>query len=113
MIWIGYNECYASFIHLRQLYAANELTALQASYHDVSKRQAEELYDLAKDPHQLNNLAGNPEYASILKQHREQLTAWEDATEDKGRLPASRAELKKVYDQAPDKCVNPEYDPYK
>jgi hypothetical protein len=75
----------------------------------VSKRHAEELYDLAKDPHQLNNLAANPEYASILKQHREQLGIWEDETDDKGRVPASKAELKKVYDQAPDKCVNPEY----
>ena len=109
----GYRDGYASFILLRQLYDANELTPLQASYHDVSKRQAEELYDLPKDPHQLNNLAENPEYASILKQHRQQLTAWEDATDDKGRLPASRAELKKVYDQAPDKCVNPEYDLFK
>jgi arylsulfatase A-like enzyme len=109
----GYRDGYASFIHLRQLYEANELTPLQASYHDVSKRQVEELYDLSKDPHQLNNLAANPEYASILKQHRQQLAAWEDATDDKGRLPASRAELKKVYDKAPDKCVNPEYDLFK
>ena len=109
----GYRDGYASFIHLRQLYDANKPPPLQASYHDVSKRQIEELYDLAKDPHQLNNLAANPEYASILKQHREQLTAWEDATDDKGRVPASKAELKKVYDQAPDKCVNPEYDPFK
>ena len=79
----------------------------------MSKRQAEELYDLSKDPHQLNNLAANPEYASILKQHRTQLKEWEDETDDKGQYPSSKAELKKVYDQSPDKCVNPEYDPFK
>lgn len=109
----GYRDGYASFINLRKLYDANELTALQASYHDVSKRQSEELYDIVKDPNQLNNLAANPEYASTLKQHRTQLKEWEDETDDKGRVPASKAELKKVFDQAPDKCVNPEYDLFK
>jgi hypothetical protein len=34
-------------------------------YYDLSfaKRGAEELYDMLKDPDQLNNLANNPEYA--------------------------------------------------
>lgn len=109
----AYRDGYASLIHLRQLYAEKQLTPLQASYHDVQKRQAEELYDLSKDPHQLNNLAANPEYASILKQHREQLGIWEDETDDKGRVPASKAELKEVFSNAPSKCVNPEYDIFK
>ena len=109
----AYRDGYASFIHLRQLYAENQLTPLQASYHDMSKRKSEELYDLSKDPHQLNNLAANPEYASTLKQHREQLGIWEDETDDKGRVPSSKAELKKVFDNAPEKCVNPEYDLFK
>ena len=32
----------------------------------MAKRPYEELYDLSKDPHQLNNLASNPEYAAII-----------------------------------------------
>lgn len=32
------------------------------------KRPAEELYDLAKDPDQLNNVAGQPEYAKVKKE---------------------------------------------
>jgi N-sulfoglucosamine sulfohydrolase len=32
-----------------------------------AKRPAEELYDLAEDPGQINNLAGKPEYAEIQK----------------------------------------------
>ena len=31
------------------------------------KRPAEELYDLKKDPGQINNLAGQPEYAKVQK----------------------------------------------
>ena len=38
-----------------------------------SKRPAEELYDVRKDPHQLNNLAGDPVYAPVLKKLRDQL----------------------------------------
>jgi len=39
------------------------------------KRPAEELYDLTKDPDQLRNVAGNPEYAKIKQQLAKQLTA--------------------------------------
>ena len=33
----------------------------------------DELYDLRKDPYQLNNVAGDPDYAEIVKKLREQL----------------------------------------
>lgn len=42
---------------LKRLYAAS-----------FGPRPAEEFYDLRKDPNELNNLADNPEYASIKKQ---------------------------------------------
>jgi len=109
----AYRDGYATFINLRKLYAENQLTPLQASYHDAAQRKSEELYDTTKDPHQLNNLAANPEYAAILKQHRELLKEWEQRTDDKGQYPLSNAELKKVFDNAPGKCVNPEYDVFK
>ncbi len=41
-----------------------------------AKRPAEELYDLSKDPHQINNVAGHPEYAAAQKQLRAQLDQW-------------------------------------
>ena len=109
----AYRDGYATFINLRKLYAENQLTPLQASYHDASKRKAEELYDIAKDPHQLNNLAANPEYAATLRKLRAQLKEWEKETDDKGQYPSSKAELMKVFDKAPGKCVNPEYDIFK
>ena len=42
----------------------------------------EELFKLSTDPHQLTSLAGNPEYAPILKQARKQLAAWTEQTGD-------------------------------
>jgi len=46
------------------------------------KRPAEELYDLARDPHQLKNVAGQPAYAATQKQLRAQLDQWMKDTAD-------------------------------
>ncbi|VGO13512.1 Arylsulfatase [Pontiella desulfatans] len=109
----AYRDKFATFINIRKLYAENKLTPLQASYHDAAQRKSEELYEFTKDPNQLNNLADHPEYAAILKKHRAQLEQWEKSTGDKGLIPPSEAELKKVYNGAKDRCVNPEYDIFK
>ena len=37
------------------------------------RRPAEELYDVKADPHQINNLAGNPKYAQAQKQIADRL----------------------------------------
>ncbi|EDM26921.1 probable sulfatase [Lentisphaera araneosa HTCC2155] len=106
----AYRDGYATFVNLRKLYTEGKLSDLQASYHDASKRKVEELYDVINDPHQLHNLALNPEYASVLKKHRAQLVHWEQTTDDKGQQPPSKEELEKVYKNSKGKCVNPEYD---
>lgn len=43
---------------------------------------AEELYDLATDPFELHNLAGDPRYRSILERLRTELTEWRRAQDD-------------------------------
>ncbi len=40
------------------------------------KRPAEELYDLRKDPHQIRNVAGQPDYETAQKELRAQLDRW-------------------------------------
>jgi arylsulfatase A-like enzyme len=47
-----------------------------------SKRPAEELYDLAKDPHQIDNVADRAEYAATKNKLREQLDRWLKDTVD-------------------------------
>jgi N-sulfoglucosamine sulfohydrolase len=39
-------------------------------------RPREELYDLRKDPFEMNNLANNPEQATLLRSLRQQLAEW-------------------------------------
>ncbi|QEG02734.1 Arylsulfatase [Stieleria maiorica] len=105
-----YRENYPTFVTLRKLLAAEKLSKLQASYYDVEHRPEDELYDLTTDPHQTINLADNPDYQSVLQEHRQQLQQWQDATDDKGRYPESRESLRLVYKSSAGKCVNPEYD---
>ncbi|HUT32984.1 MAG TPA: sulfatase [Planctomycetota bacterium] len=47
-----------------------------------AKRPAEELYDLKKDPAELDNVADRPEYAEAKKRLRTQLDQWMAATAD-------------------------------
>ena len=46
------------------------------------KRPSEELYDLRHDPHQLSNIADEPEYAEALKQSRARVDDWMKKTHD-------------------------------
>jgi len=52
------------------------------------KRPAEELYDLSQDPHQLENVAGRPEYAARQRQLRARLEKWMADTGDPRVDPA-------------------------
>jgi N-sulfoglucosamine sulfohydrolase len=49
---------------------------------NFAKRPAEELYDLAKDPHQIENIAGRAEYITRKSELRRQLNDWMKQTED-------------------------------
>ncbi|WP_288372078.1 sulfatase [uncultured Algoriphagus sp.] len=45
-------------------------------------RPEEELYDVEKDPYQLNNLASDPSFASVKEEMRKELLAWMEKTGD-------------------------------
>lgn len=49
-------------------------------------RDAEELYDLEKDPYEVNNLANDPAYREQLMKMRKQLAAWQLEVHDKGLI---------------------------
>ena len=60
---------------LRRLHATGDLGA-GPSLILAEERPREELYDLASDPHELHNLAGDPAWSVELARHREALRAW-------------------------------------
>lgn len=72
---------------LRELHESGQLNELQERLLFAPSRPQEELYDLEADPHELNNLAGEPAYQSTLDGLRARLAQWEQETGDRGRQP--------------------------
>ncbi len=52
-----------------------------------AEKPPEELYDLAADPYEIKNLAGDPKYLSVLKRMRAALAQWQKDTNDLGLVP--------------------------
>jgi len=71
-------------------------------------RPAEELYDVRQDPFELNNLAGESEYAEIKAELRAELLAWMQQQGDEG----IGTELKALERQGPNRKWSP-YNPYR
>lgn len=71
---------------LHRLHEAGELTPEQALWFRETKPE-EELFDITKDPHELNNLADDPEYTEDLQRMREALNDWLNSIDDTGLIP--------------------------
>ncbi|HEX5859401.1 MAG TPA: sulfatase [Microbacterium sp.] len=80
---IGYDEVVAEMLRLR---AEGKLTPEQEQVL-AETRPLEELFDVEQDPHQLRNLAEDPEYVPVLRRMRTALQFWRAQTQDKGFLP--------------------------
>lgn len=100
---------------MHKLHEQGKLTEYQDQFW-FGKRPQEELYDLEKDPFQINNLALQADYQKELKRHRNILNDWIKETDDQGQYPEKPAILKATYDlwkvkpQFKDADeVNPEY----
>lgn len=81
-----YSEVGQIWQELRRLHAEGKLKGAAAALMSPTK-PAEELYDRAADPHQLNNLATKPEHAQRLREMRSVLRKWMIDIRDTGLLP--------------------------
>ncbi len=79
---------------LKQLNAEGKLTPAQALF-VAPVKPAEELYDIRKDPYEINNLAADLKYQSELQSLRKILDNWIVTTGDKGQTPESKIWLPK------------------
>jgi uncharacterized sulfatase len=71
----------------RNLFHAGKLNAAQSQF--FLPKQVEALYDLAADPHEVNNLAADPAYADVLKDLRGRLQQWVKGLPDLSFYPES------------------------
>ena len=56
-------------------------------------KPVEELYDLSKDPHEINNLASNSQHVSTIKKLREAMSNWQSSIGDVGLIPEAEIEI--------------------
>ncbi|GGZ38127.1 sulfatase [Echinicola pacifica] len=114
MMQPGYRDNKPIVKDMKILHERGELTAYQEEFW-FGQRPKEELYLLSEDPHEINNLAENPEYQKILEEHRNVLENWVKDTDDQGQYPEDAGQLKAVYELWKDRPqfkgqdVNPEY----
>lgn len=85
---------------------SGELTDAQSLF-VADTRPAEELYDLHEDPHEVNNLADDPEYAGILSDLSSTLDAWIVENGDKGQVEENETEIAAVVARWGEMCVDP------
>lgn len=70
----------------RRLAAAGQLTGGQKNWF-VQTKPIEELYDTEKDPYELNNLAGQDQFAQRLDRMRTATERWQEQIADTGMIP--------------------------
>lgn len=68
-----------------QAYRSGKLNAVQSAF--WKEKPAEELYDITTDPYNINNLAGNTDYDSVLHRLRKANQEWIVNSHDIGFVP--------------------------
>jgi uncharacterized sulfatase len=108
--YMSYTWQHASMRAWEQLHREGQLRGPTARFLAPTK-PVEELYDLAADPWQVNNLAGDPRHAADLERLRTVLYARMREVGDLGLLPEremhARALGRTPYDVALDPALNP------
>lgn len=69
-----------------EAYRNGQCNEIQSRYW-CTKESPEELYDITLDPHNVNNLAGDPQYQNVLIELRKENQRWITENRDAGFLP--------------------------
>ena len=84
--FISYMDEMPTLKEWRRLHAAGKLVGPQRNFFAPEKPK-EELYDTAKDPHEVVNLADSPEHRMVLERMRMAHERWTRETGDLGHIP--------------------------
>jgi arylsulfatase A-like enzyme len=82
----AYKDAKSILVALRECRETGRLSEVQKQLF-APKRPGEELYDLEEDPHEVRNLAADPEHQKVLRGMRRKLGKWIEETGDQGRTP--------------------------
>ena len=92
---------YPTLTVLEDLHSQGKLNAVQQQFMAARKPDVE-FYDLAADPHEVNNLAMSPKHSKLVKEYSSKLDAWLKAMDDKGATPESRETIEAEEPRAKD-----------
>lgn len=101
----SYRDQQAATVEYKRLYKEGKLTPAQ-SVLMAPTRPAEELFDIKLDPHEINNLAKDPKYASVLKDMRNTLDTWIVESGDMGQVEETKTEIAAVVARWQEACVD-------
>jgi arylsulfatase A-like enzyme len=76
-------RCYPGLALLNVLHLQGKLPPEQDAFMQPGK-PPEELFDLRKDPREIHNVAGDPSYASVIREMRAELEKWRKSVGDPG-----------------------------
>ena len=85
-----------AFAEWRELHKAGKLNAAQTQFFEA--RPAEQLFDLSKDPHEVSDVAKNPDNQTVLKEMRARMTEKVKAIHDLSFYPESYMVAKALVD---------------
>ena len=83
---INYMNQMPAMQEMRRLDAEGKLQGPQKQYFEPTK-PVEELYDIVADPHEVNNLAGDPKHKDVMERMRQVHNEWYRDTMDIGLVP--------------------------
>ena len=86
LLWIPYRNRHPIMQEMWRIHAAGELEG-DAAVMFQYPRPAEELYDVANDLYELNNLASDAAHADVLERMRGTLAQWQSDFGDMGDIP--------------------------
>jgi hypothetical protein len=87
---------YPTWNLVKQLYREGKLNDVQARFAQ-NRKPVEELYDLASDPHEIQNLASDAAQETRLRSMRTLLDNWVAETADKGTQMEDPVEIYNSY----------------
>jgi arylsulfatase A-like enzyme len=100
-------QCYPVLAEMNVLNLQGKLTPAQAAFLAATKPEVE-LFDLNADPHEINNLADDPNYGEVKSTLLAELTKWrEDVINDQGVSNTFRGMKSDGQSAFPESCPTP------
>ncbi|MDE2732216.1 MAG: sulfatase-like hydrolase/transferase [Bacteroidota bacterium] len=83
VLWMAYANVMPTMQEIFRLHAAGDLNEVQSLWM-ADRRPVHELYDTASDPYEVDNLAYEPEYSTVLTRMQTALDEWMHTSGDRG-----------------------------